>query len=400
MVVGSTVIVTTIQFPILGRNISGWAWVVPFITSVFVIIRKPSRVTFPILVWSPWICIVVFYFIDSDFSYLQRSIMLISSIIVGMAASTCAIRQPQLRDFLGVTKVLSFLLFLTVVIRSGFMFTGILPRSSGLSALSMTAVLLCSIFAVEYSINKGRGLLHWIIGAAIPAITAAGVTIPFTFASLNIKRRLIFLTVVAALGVTLFYTERVQRKMFYSGTGTLQDVRFSNPDFFTTGRARLWDLMIQEIREKPLWGHGANASEAFVLSVTWGVLTHPHNDWLRLLYDFGFFGATVFAFCLVAQVIHLLKGAKRAFGESRILLYAGASSFLPFVLLMFTDNIILYASFFGNLQFTIIGLVYAAQRTQEMDTWHYFHSLPATSRSNLPYTHNNCANQQDRYLGT
>jgi hypothetical protein len=34
---------------------------------------------------------------------------------------------------------------------------------------------------------------------------------------------------------------------------------------------------------------------------------------------------------------------------------------------MFTDNIILYAAFFGNLQFTILGLGYAAVRTQQED---------------------------------
>ena len=148
MVIGSTLIVTTIQFPILGRNISGWAWVVPLIISIFIIIRKPSCIAFPILLWSPWICIIVFYFLDSDFSYLQRSMMLISPIIVGVAVSESTIREPQLRDFLSLTKLFLFLLFLTVVIRTGFMFTGILPRSSELSAQSMTAALLCCIFAL------------------------------------------------------------------------------------------------------------------------------------------------------------------------------------------------------------------------------------------------------------
>jgi O-antigen ligase len=186
--------------------------------------------------------------------------------------------------------------------------------------------------------------------------------------------------------------------MFYSGRGDIRDLKFENPDLFTAGRSRLWDLMTEEIKQKPLWGHGANASENFVLLVTWNTLTHPHNDWLRLLYDYGLIGTSVFAFCLVAQVIHLLKRAKNTFGESRILLYAGASSFLPFVLLMFTDNIILYAAFFGNLQFTIIGLVYAAQRTQEIDAWHYFHAAPASGRPNFSYPHNNFPDQKDQRL--
>jgi O-antigen ligase len=392
LVIISTFIALTFSLPLLGRQLAGWAWVIPLVVSLLSILQKPRRISFPTILWLPWICIVSLWFTTSGFSYLQRTVLLLCPIIVGIAVSTYLIREFQIKMFLELIRLFLFLFFVTVIVRTGLLFTGVLPQSTGLAAQSMTAALLCTIFGVEYSINRKRSLLHWIVGAAIPfialtrmAITAAGITIPLTFASLKMKKRLIFLAIIAALAVTFFYTERVQRKMFYSGAGTLQDVRLSNPDFFTTGRSHLWDLMVEEIKEKPLWGHGANASEEFVLSATWGTLTHPHNDWLRLLYDYGLFGTSVFAFCLVAQVIHLLKRAKNTFGEARILLYAGASSFLPFVLLMFTDNIILYAAFFGNLQFTIIGLVYAAQKTQEIDAWHYFNASTPTGRPNFSH---------------
>lgn len=139
----------------------------------------------------------------------------------------------------------------------------------------------------------------------------------------------------------------------------MAEVGPDNPDLATSGRKALWEKLETEIDNAPYFGHGANASEPFVSMLTGG-LTHPHNDWLRLLYDYGYFGAMVFAFCLIAQVLHILKRAKNAKGEARILLYAGASTFISFVLFMFSDNIILYAAFFGNLQFTILGLAYAA----------------------------------------
>jgi O-antigen ligase len=389
VVVISTFVAVTAEVSILGRQIAGWAWVIPFIFSLFVILSKLSQITFPISTWLPWFCIVIGYSLFSGRSSLQRSMMLICPIIVGIAISIGRIREVQLKSFLELIRLLVFALFITVIIKTGMLFTGVLPGVTGLAPQSITAALLCSVFAVEYSVNKERSLFRWIIGASIPiigltrmAITAVGITIPLTFASLKIKKRLIFLAIIAALGVSLFYTERVQRKMFYSGEGTIGDVRFGNPDFFTAGRSRLWDLMIEEIKRKPLWGHGANASEDFVLSATWNTLTHPHNDWLRLLYDYGSIGTSVFAFCLVAQVIHLLKRAKRTFGESRILLYAGASSFLPFIILMLTDNIILYAAFFGNLQFAIIGLVYAAQKTQGIDARLYPKIAPMNYRRN------------------
>ncbi len=374
MVVISTFVASAGTFSIFGRQIAGWAWVIPLIISIIIVLRKGSSITLPIRIWYPWICVVVLYFVTSGFSYPQRNIMLLCPIIVGMAASKSRVTEFELKGFLRLTQMLLLAVFMTVVMKTGLLFTGILPGATGFAPQSITAALLCSIFAVEYSINRQKSLFQWIIGATIPvialtrmAIMAAGITIPFTFASLGAKKRIIFLIIIGVLSISIFYTERIQKKMFYSGAGTLQDVRLSNPDFFTAGRSRLWDLMIEEIKLKPVWGHGANASEDFVLLVTWGALKHPHNDWLRLLYDYGLVGVSIFVICIVIQVVHLLKRAKRTSGESRILLYAGASSFLPFVLLMFADNIILYAAFFGNLQFTILGLAYAAHKASMLE---------------------------------
>ena len=402
IVIISTFVAMVGEVSILGYQLTGWAWVIPLGTSIFMILRRPLRVNFPSRIWFPWICLVFVYGINSEMSSLQRSIMLLCPIVVGIAVSTCSIREFQLQGFLKLIELLLFALLIIVIIRTGLLLRGMLPHSTGLAPQSITAALLCTIFAARYPINGKTDLYRWLMGMIIPvialtrmAIIAAGLTMPLTFASMKIKQRLILFTIIAALGISFFYTERMQSKMFYSGSGTLEDMRLSNPDLFTAGRSRLWDLIREEIRVKPVWGHGANASERFVLSVTWGTLTHPHNDWLRLLYDYGFIGTFIFAFCLVWQVIHLLNRAKRTSGESRILLYAGASSFLPFVLLMFTDNIILYAAFFGNLQFAIVGLVYAAQKTQEVDRWVYCQmSAKAALQKFSPPEQNYCEQQK------
>jgi len=114
-------------------------------------------------------------------------------------------------------------------------------------------------------------------------------------------------------------------------------------------------------------GHGANASEELILKLSEGQLTHPHNDWLRFLYDYGIVGAALFLLTVINQVRHLLKKAWNTEGELRTFFFAAASSFLPFVLMMFTDNIVLYAAFYGNLQFTIIGLAYAAEKRARLE---------------------------------
>ena len=118
-----------------------------------------------------------------------------------------------------------------------------------------------------------------------------------------------------------------------------------------------------------------------------GQLTHPHNDWLRFLYDYGIVGAGLFLLTVIAQVRHLLKKARMCEGEIRTFFFGAASTFLPFVLMMFTDNIVLYAAFYGNLQFTIIGLAYAAEKRARLekvlyeDDEFYENQYSRTSRS-------------------
>jgi O-antigen ligase len=240
---------------------------------------------------------------------------------------------------------------------------------TGLAAEVMTACLLCNFFAAQYVFGDRKILKWWAIMAAIPviavtrtAIAVNGLTLPLTFAPLSTLKRFIILCLIVIVGIGIFYTPRIQKKMFYSGRGTLEDVKWENQDFATSGRSYMWSKMWERIDEQPLLGYGANASESFISKLTRG-LKHPHNDWLRLLFDFGYVGVVIFALSLLMQALHAYRMAKRTFGDISLLFYAGASSFLSFILFMFTDNIILYAAFFGNLQFMILGLAYAAQAT-------------------------------------
>jgi hypothetical protein len=59
-------------------------------------------------------------------------------------------------------------------------------------------------------------------------------------------------------------------------------------------------------------------------------------------------------------MFHAWKRGRSTSGETTILFYTGASSMMIFSLFMVSDNIIYYASFFGNFQFTILGLAYAS----------------------------------------
>ena len=351
----------------LGYNISGYGWVVPLIVAILLLLRNPSQFRFPVKIWLPWVCMVVVYqiFAEAQNSF-QRSVMILSPLIVGVAMSKSRLDEHELEYFFKLCRLMALALIVLVLAKTRVFLTGVLPFTTGLAPEVMTAAILGIIFATRYVLGTKRDLGLWIALAVIPIIAvtrmgmiASAISLPFTLAPLKLKKRILFVIIIIIVGINMFYTERIQRKMFYSGGGTIREARWENPDFATSGRRVIWDSLWKDIEESPWFGHGANSSEEVVSSIAPG-LTHPHNDWLRLIHDYGYTGAAVFCLTIIAQLTHMWTRAHRATGHNRNLFYAGASSMLIFGLFMFSDNIILYASFFGNLQFTILGLAYGS----------------------------------------
>lgn len=376
----------------LGYNITGIAWLVPLCFSLLGLVAGRGAIRFPMGVWLPWIALVVIYLSVAEApNALQRSIMILCPIVVGMSVSRLHIGETGLKEFDRALRLMAMALWVVVVLKTGIYLTGRLPEITGLAAEVMTASLLAAYFVAGHVLSRRLDLAWWAGLAAIPlvamtrtGIAVAGLTYPATFAPLKAPRRIVLFALIVTIALALFDTERVQQKMFYSGQGTLQDVRLDNRNFRMTGRNTMWEAMAPEIDQKPLLGHGANASEPFVSWLTGGIV-HPHNDWLRLLYDYGYLGTMVFAWCVFMQVLHALKSARKSAGTTRVLFYAGASSFLSFILFMFTDNIILYAAFFGNLQFAILGVAYAAHADDMLKNGkpRYGRLVPASPASDI-----------------
>lgn len=358
----------------LGYNLSGLGWVVPLVFSLLVIARNPNRITFPVVIWLPWALVLLIYFIVADLSKLdprvapfQRMIQLLCPIIVGIATSTYRLSPQKLSQFINLCRTLSFVVLGLVLFKSGLLLTGQLPGITGLAAEVMTVMLLCSLFANRYLLrHEKRDVILWSLLAIIPviavtrtAIVATLLTLPLACGHMSIMRRLIVLIMVCAVGVGVFYSSRVQEKMFYSGKGEISDVM--SEGFRSTGRFQMWENMKIKIKDAPLTGHGIGTGETFVYRLTRGNSGYPHNDWLLLRYDHGLLGVGVFSCCILLSIGSALFRARSCTDDDiKTLLLAGASSFIPFAMMMTTDNIMIYASFFGNLHFTILGLAYGA----------------------------------------
>ena len=359
---------TTANFEILGYGVSGYAWVVPLVVALLVLMRHPNRVRFPWVIWVPWGLLLVAYLIQADEPHaVQRTAMMLCPVVVGMAASCSRLQPGAPRAVFRFLRALGIALGLAIAWGTGLLITGTFPNYGGYATPVMTASLLSAMFATEYSVGRRTALAWWAAMQLVPlvaltrtGIVASALTLPFCLGPVKLRTRLISLGAIALAGVALFSTSRIQARMFYSGSGTFSEMTLANRNFATSGRSALWPELVEEIKTKPWLGHGANASEGFVKTSRPG-LAHPHSDWLRLLFDYGILGAGLFVITLLVQLLHALTTARRGTELGRVLFLGAASSFVVLVVFMFTDNIILYAAFFGNLLFALLGVAYGCK---------------------------------------
>jgi len=355
---------------ILGFNISGLAWFIPLVFATFTIIRNPGQIRFPLWIWLPWILLLVIYVSVSKYPSLQRTVQLICPIVVGAAVSTSSVSASQITGFFRVIKIFAIVIVVIALFKTGLLLTGKIPSVTGLAAEVMTALLLCCLFAAQYAEGKHLSLYWWALMAALPiyamtrtAIACAGLTLPFTFAPLRLDKRITFLILGLIIGSALFYSPRVQKKMFYSEKGKISDAMEGK--MADSGRFAMWKAFESKIKRRPWLGRGTGAGEIFTGKIIGIAHSYPHNDWLLTLYDMGILGTGMFVLSIVIASLHAWRMARSAKGETRSLFFAGAFSFVIMAMMMMTDNIMVYSSFFGNLQFTFLGLGYAAAGREE-----------------------------------
>jgi O-antigen ligase len=117
-----------------------------------------------------------------------------------------------------------------------------------------------------------------------------------------------------------------------------------------TGRSDLWGETWRNFLGSPWVGHGAGASEAFL--TTLGGADHPHNDYLRLLNDYGVLGTALWALGIFVVSVPLYRDWLRRddLGDplARIQLWA-LLTIAGFLVAMVTANPLVYMHVQGPL---------------------------------------------------
>lgn len=348
-------------------------WALPLLACSAYLVLRPRRFAFPLLIWLPWLLWALAYLLLADAANaFQRTVMMLTPMVIGVVFSTLAMTDELWRLYRRW-----ILIFIGV-----YLLASLLARGSGAAGVITASLLACWLAANYGFYRQPRYLLLWGLMALVPVISvtrmgilAVGITLPATLAPLPWLRRVAVVVAMLFAGLAVFQLPSVQEKMFISGEGSLGQA-FDSGIAMLTGegmvdsnfRTNAREAMARELRSRigeAYWfGNGANAVESITVRYFDG-LTHPHNDWLRLQHDYGTLGMLLFAVTLLAQAWHAWRISRRLQGEAKIMMVAAVSAFLPMVMFMLTDNVILYVAWFGNLHFAMLGLAYGAWRVQK-----------------------------------
>lgn len=371
-----TLLSSGVKGQLLGFNVSGISWMVPLIVSAFIMVSRLSRVTFPLKLWLPWILLLIIHLITLEYSLLeprviplQRTFQVLTPLFVGLAISTYRPSAEEVKKYFRVLRLFAYAEIAVLLLPSGGALLDF--QVTGYAAENMTILLLCVFFANRYLLfNEKKDLQLWLVLACIPLLSITRMviantllTFPLAFAPMSVARRLTFLLLIIIAGIGIFRLPQVQQKMFYSGQGELSDIGRSE-DFATTGRSNMLQLLYPEAQREHWTGHGTGAGESMTYRLA--KLAYPHNDWLLTYFDYGVLGVGIYLICILLTIWHGYRAQKKTQDKNiRLLFITGISAFIPFMLVMFTDNIMVYAPFFGMLHYTFLGLGYAALRAEQ-----------------------------------
>jgi O-antigen ligase len=362
----------------LGAITIGYA----IVGSLLWIAQRGSRLPSPGLRVYGWFvvwAIISFWWHPPSIQGFQNvAVFAVFAIVASLAAAACSATSgtaDHLARWFDMAIVLAVALYLVSVVIGGFESEAILsPRAFALFALLGLPRTLAR-FRYE------SRLAAWIGVALVAALFASlsrtalvicAILVPLAWLDRRSLSRRVGVLLFVAFSVGVFALAALT-------VGPLQK-RFSEPDrvivggvdLSVSGRGVFWSATWQSFLESPVIGRGAGSSETVVkekLTIEQRRLySHPHNDYLRLLHDYGVIGCGLWFIGFVA----LLRRTRRAWIAA---VAAGSSSatyhmtaFLALLglgLSMITDNAIVYIYVMaplGLLVGTSLGLSAATSR--------------------------------------
>jgi len=356
---------------IAGFNMTGWAWMIMFLVSVYYfMLISPSLKIYPLVLWFPWMLYIMVYLLfDFTLPGLQLTVQILMPIFVGLVAQGFSYNKEKLhwlfRNFAFISIGIILLFFYGYYFRDNYTPNG----AQTPMLLAVTASLAIGVFFLTYRIKY---LLLYLVAFSVPllGLTRMGIAVflvilIFNFINKNILSKLVFTGLGVILVIVVFNSKGFQEKTFFSGRGTVSDLSvdyYSDEGVMNSSGRRVWYYALEKgLRQSPVFGNGPRSELKVLGQVTGTGHGEAHNDYLAVRYSYGYVGLTLLLIGFMGSFVSLYILYMRQKDPYKILVIGSTLVlFYAFLMFMYTDNIMKYTTFFPILFFCLIGMSFAS----------------------------------------
>lgn len=131
----------------------------------------------------------------------------------------------------------------------------------------------------------------------------------------------------------------------------------------TQGRSRAWVELVDRGLDRPLIGHGIGSAQAEAFAITQNLrFTHPHNEFIRVFFETGAVGVTLFSAAVVQMFASVMR-SRRSNPSYATASDAAIGALSAATALMLTDNVLVYSFVMVPLA-VIVGLGIGPRHSQ------------------------------------
>jgi len=323
------------------------------------------------LVWFGFVWLSILWKDGLETRDLQFAIQICLPLLVGIVASMFVTSRGQL-DTLRAMYPLALVMIVGILLMQYRNVLGLEYMSTRQTA--MTVALIACVFLADSPGRVVRPLLGWGLCLAVCALTESRMAVLIVLALPVLHpayrqplRRLGACLVIGAVCLGMFYTPPVQQQLFAGGRGGVSDL--FDGGVSGTGRFYAWSLILAEAQEHPILGAGVNSSYDFVPTV-WVSMTAPHNDYLRIGFEFGLVGLGIFLLVMTWQLVDLTRWIRRSHGSVRRAFTVSFLGLVVFLIAACTDNPLGYNIGLGCPIFALMGAAHGVSRYEAQSNRH------------------------------
>jgi len=165
------------------------------------------------------------------------------------------------------------------------------------------------------------------------------------------KRYLLKFFTISIFTILFFNSSIIKSKMLFTDDSTYTEA-FQTGDIRSSGRILLWGSLLDDLEGRYYFGAGSRNSY-FLLKKEFVTIKEPHNDFIRIMYDYGIIGLTLYLLAL----FRIYKEVKKRSELNKLEKTLALSIITTFLIFMLTDNAINYTiSCFGIVVY-VLGML-------------------------------------------